>query len=335
MIPNYAVRNRYMSHEGFALAARFGHDVMAAGPQYQPSEVGDKAYVTLACTPGTTGALCAVALQAAEHIQKVGEAYARPGAVGIRQEDFDDDNLFRYRGGLGDVEFTLYFGAAVAGSIVQQMVHEEVITQEAFDTMALGDWADMVRSDWFRTTMHTLTKARPGQHGVHGNRSGDFVSRRSLGMQWGLSKDMQGSEFVFTSYTDAEGFTSVAAHLNPAVEAILRQRMAERKTLGCPVARHQGTLPAALVHENPHARHLIAEGHLAVTGLITSRGTDYVRYTQEYTPIDRGLFVLADSLEAYSAQFGRPALNDHTVTHVADERTYPLRVAAPLLNVKR
>lgn len=326
------MRNDYMRNEGFALAANVGHGFMEDLAAYAARKI-DEGPITdrIPRLPGSSGSLAGLTARFQDNADQMETDLARAQweMYGVEYADLHENNLFLFRSGLADLDFTIRFSGAIASSMVMGMVKEGLVSEEAHAAMSLHDWADILRSGWFGEAMHTLAKAPNGLWNDFGRHGGDY---------WGNSVDVPlrraghyiGQAFVYKKVTDSDGVESIAAVVSDPLRQALTKGMRKEKTIGCPVAHHEGTMRADVAETDHNMQRLIAAGHVAITGQLEAHGVQHVRYEQPVSPIDRGLFVFATLLETYADKYGRPCYRNprdilSKLEHVADERVYPLR----------
>jgi hypothetical protein len=175
--------------------------------------------------------------------------------------------------------------------------------------------------------MHDMALTKPGVYTSFGR-----------GIQWytfpggfretldaaGFALDNDEPLFTFESQYDEEtDETRLTASVTPSLRKELRREMKAAKSPGCPVARHHGTIDEGLTHDNAHLQKQVDDGIL----ILSEAKNGKVGFTQERTPIDSGLEILAAHLDAYDRQFGTPQWTneERTLEHRQRARTDALR----------
>lgn len=331
-------RNEYMRGAGFALAADVGHQFMAEMAAIEPEMVRHAGpwWSMIAAQPGANSNLYVITRHVREGMRSRQQDVSQDvqALYGVTGEDLDPArNKFLFGNGMADLDFTGHFASGLAAQVVSAMVSEGFVTEEAHEKMTLLDWADMIRSDWFRDMLHVLAKARNGQWGAVGMAITDY----SAPTIQGRVNDNHGQEwidrpFVFNKVFGADGYETITAAPSPEMRSALVLGMQNKGSSGCPVARHSGTLTAEHAGSDPHVQRLIAAGHIAITETFEQKGVQYIRYTQADSPIDKGAFVIANYLEEYSDRFGNPVINrtDGSMAHAPGKRTHPFRTGIVL-----
>jgi hypothetical protein len=232
----------------------------------------------------------------------------------ISADDIGENNLFIFRHGIADQNFTWHFAAGVANSVASEFVTQGFITTSERESLALGDWADMIGSGWFSMLLHDLALAQNGLYGRFGQHGRDYQRDALLS----LIKDNHGlhastrdevqeltrlfiPEWVYDETTDR---TYLTATLQPVVRKQLREVMREVKSIGCPVARHAGALSLNQLQSDEHTKSLVENGHLTLGDVVATSNRQ--RFTQEYSPIDRSLEAMAVAIDRYDSMFGAP-----------------------------
>jgi hypothetical protein len=235
------------------------------------------------------------------------------------------------------LDFTWYFSAGVATTIVEAGVEQGYITTEEQAAMTLGDWSDMIGSSWFSNTIHDLALTRGGIYANYGKGMSWYTSPggfRSVIDSSEVSIDPSTDLFTFQSqYDAASDTTNLTASVSPPFEKELRRVMKEAESPGCPVARHAGTIPEEVARESSHVQRQVDGGILSLGPAKHGK----VHFTQEHTPIDRGLRTFAGLLNTYDQQFGTPLWTgeDRSLEHHQVPRISPLRRAgdAPFVRI--
>lgn len=313
-------RSDYMRNEGFLLVTDVGHQFFDDTlHRYMPamlgvSELHPDALVDLdKRLPDADRALFESTIQLSKKLQND----AQPGSVwakkryGITDDELSSEkNRFLHRHGFGDIEFTWHFAPAVASVAVASLVRDGKISEVERNQITLGDWANVIGSVWFSDLMHDLALTSNGLYNNFGK------SYRQYGVTRSLSKhiDYTGEELETAfAFDETINQTFMVASLTQGFRRKLRTEMKVADTTGCPVARRAGTLPEALATDNPHAVRLSAMGRICLSDQRVSEGK--LRFTQDYTPIDRSLDVLAALLDRYNAAYGNPEYNRTTNTY--------------------
>jgi hypothetical protein len=301
-------RRDYMRDRGFALVDDVGHrfmeDAARSMPvtEITPQIVGGRSFYL---DNPSAGALRLVSAVFAGSIRQMNVDMRRENfaAYDVTTRDTDQStNQFVFTGGLEDLDFTWHFAPAVANSVVQEFHKQGYISKTQYDAMTLGDWADMIGSKWFGELMHDMALARNGAYSTFGTTSLDY-SEGEIG-RFFSAPDIDNVFAVSSAYEDKTDQTFLTAELSKEARRHLRKGMQERKSPGCPVARHAGTLSLDLIDGDPHAKNLIARGDIVILSRDEEAGK--ARFVQEYTPINRALDGLALLLDEYDTKFGTP-----------------------------
>ncbi|HSX15209.1 MAG TPA: hypothetical protein VLF40_00265 [Candidatus Saccharimonadales bacterium] len=239
---------------------------------------------------------------------------------GVSQEDQGRACYHTFGGGFSDMVFTWHFSAGVANAVMDFFVDEGVLSQEQKNAFGLGDWADIIGSDWFGRLMHMTALTANGAYLSFGTylsayRKHAFAhalkERFDTELEDNKLPPLTNDIFTYHEHQDpADGRTYAAAGLAPAVLGVLRTAMQDgHKSAGCPVARKSVLLPADQVQDDPHTKQLVADGTLTA---VPERSTDeHIRFTQETTAIDRTLQLFASQLRRYEAAHGTPEAVKH------------------------
>jgi hypothetical protein len=191
----------------------------------------------------------------------------------------------------------------------------------------MGDWSDTIGEDWFRGIAHDLALTKGGIYANYGKGLQWYTSPGGFGGLMvinDLVKDDQEPLFTFEShYVEKTDTTRLTASVAPSFRKELRKQMKEAESPGCPVARHHVSLDEGLTQGNAHLQRQVDDGMLVRGEAKNGR----VSFTQERTPIDRGLELLAGYLNAYDTQFGTPQWTnkERTLEHRQRPRTNVLQ----------
>lgn len=332
-------RREYMRNEGFVLADEVGHQFMEDAPYLVDPVIifrSEDYWLKTADSP-SGGALGMVTVGLCRQLDKHSAAYNNEFYThyGVTREDLGPDNRFTFSNGFADQSFTWHFAAGLANGVAEMFEEKGYISAEQRADLTLGDWATAISSKWFSDLVHDMALAKNGVHQSFGynlynyakNGLKDFFAVSGRGTQGELLK-------VKSVYDITEDRTFLGAETTSQLRSKLRAGMKETESPGCPVARRAGTLPAELVSQNPHARRLVAAGHLAVINSTSER----VRFIQDETPIDSALSTLASLLYEYDLRYGTPTWETqkryeihtyrpmtHVLTHEGQEPFVPLQ----------
>jgi hypothetical protein len=304
-------RRDYMRNEGFVLVDDVFHQffddashavaVKQRGGEVLQEDVSPSA-----------GGLAVVAEHLRVGLHKLKAPDDPSSGYGVTKKDLSrDKNRFSFISGFRNVDFTWHFAPAVANAVVQTFVADGYIAAEQYDNFTLGDWADIIGSAWFSDLMHDMALTSNGEHRGFGEQRAHYANGNNAlrayldyNPEAGSPDDNTALFDVCSVYEEESGQTYLTASVTNNFRSYLREKMHAKDSPGCPVARKAGTLSLALVNHDHHARDLIARGDLRITDTNQERGT--VRFTQDYTPIDRALDVFVGLLDEYATQYGTP-----------------------------
>lgn len=301
-------RKDYMRGAGFLLASDVGHQFFDDMLRMRASKAQEITRQTISI-PTPDVALHGVSRVFWKKIgDDIGEGYKRffSREYGVTDEDYRS-NLFYFKKGLGDQEFTWHFAPTIASELVTTFHRDGLIDDEQRNQLTLGDWADMIGSGWFSNVIHNLALTDNGSYGGYGWDVSNYGRLGSLATRVGFTKEAFETSYLYDSATD---LTFATGSLTNAFTRFLRNKMQKSDSPGCPVARHAGTLSTVLIKQNQHAQNMIRRGDLEL-GAMSEDGKK-TRFRQEYTPIDRSLDVLAALIDRYEAAFGTPVFDEES-----------------------
>lgn len=102
----------------------------------------------------------------------------------------------------------------------------------------------------------------------------------------------------------SENLTYATASLSRAAIRGLRSNMQNKNSMGCPVARYSVLLPDELVTTDPHVKNLVNRN--AMRRIDGRSNEEHVRFTQDWSAIDKTLAFFAWQLDDYERRYGTP-----------------------------
>lgn len=238
--------------------------------------------------------------------------------------------------GFADLDFTWHFAPAVASNFVRQARVEGHLTDRQVEELTLGDYANIIGAGWFSSLLHDMALTRNGVYAGYGQMSHDYRPTRKLEVYL-KQQGVEANHAIFDisqKYEPEDGYTYLTASLAAPYKKSLRKARRidgdtkQMMTRGCPVARHNITLPEDSVRDDPHTRELTNSGALLASDKHVREGS--VHLTQQYSAIDRALALLADKIDSYEQMYGTPGLvevgkSKYRWAHVRRESHNPMR----------
>lgn len=240
----------------------------------------------------------------------------------LRRYGVEDNGEFTFGGGLADQAFTWHFAPFIAHEIVKATEEESYIAPGVMESMALGDWATILVSDWFSNLMHDLSLAPNGTYGSKGFKADDYLIGGRLDLskyspELNTDKELQLSALQIEN-GDGTGDVQIIATMEPELRKLLRHSMKQSKSTGCPVARKNITTD--LETPDQHRDALLERGLMRKVAL----GKGGIRLVQDRTPIDRSLQLFAGYLREYEAKWGTPLAYSDGIRHESRSLAHPL-----------
>ena len=323
-------RRDYMRTEGFVLVNHIGHEVMQEVAQLPVTQLTaedslDWRPVFATVNPSAR----ALGMVTADYVAKMKNDITADETFyekhGVTEGD-TAGNKFIFENGFGDLEFTLPFSSGIANVVVETFERAGYISAEQRADLTLSDYADIIDSGWFHDVMHDLALTKSGIYVSFGDKQVDYSTdamRNRLKVDGKPDPSrvrLTGPLFKAASvYDSTSDTTRLEARATDNFRGELRRLMKSKNSPGCPVARHNGSLPEELVTGNEHVQAQVQVGILKLSEAKNGR----VHFSQEVTPIDRGLSVLSELLRGYDEQFGTPQWE-------ADKRTLSHRRGAQI-----
>ncbi len=239
-----------------------------------------------------------------------------------------------YNYGLDDRGFPWNFAAGVAAAAVHAFVRDGKIESAQAASLGLGDWAELIASDWFSKIMHSLAFTHNSIYQHFGAEMSDFnvdsfetQLNDRLRFAYAVT-DKSIEHALVTSVGESPHGRRYEARLNSDARTLLRQAMTSQRiaelnargSTGCPVARRVTRLPAERARQNPHVTDLADRG---IFNIIPDSKPGYVQIEQPLTAIDRTLLLHAEKLEEYDRRFGMPVPDDSVSGPVLKHKNVP------------
>jgi len=296
----------YRRFDGFTLTADVAHQFIDDVHELEIPQIGSQLDIKAEGLKPSSGSLYLITSQVNSRVEDLIKEPGFADKYGITPDDLGPKNHFKYENGFADQNFVFNFAGGMAHSVVARFEQKGYITQEQRASMTLGDWADVIGSGWFAELVHDLAFTKLGMYGFFGRSPRDYTDDRGIEGQLNEQHRLGVKDVldIGSKYDEVVDRTYLTAGAKADFRYMLRKLMKEARSLGCPVARHAGSLSLEFLEADLHARRLVDEGNLTITSVHQQVGK--ARFKQEYTPIDKGLIVLADLLDSYDASFGTP-----------------------------
>ncbi len=324
MSPELSSRRDYMRDAGFALVNDVFHQFF--DDAYHTIEVKQRSSTVVIQEDlnYSAGGLMVVAEHLIVGLKGLDAPDDSSAGYGITEDDLSrDQNKFSFFGGFRNIDFTWHFAPAVANAVMQTFMSAGYISEEQYDNMTFGDWADIIGSAWFGDLMHDMALTSNGVYRGFGVLREHYLkdSLRSY-LDYEPGDGMPAGDaalFEIRSVYDEEpDRTYITANTTDDFRTYLRQKMQSNNSPGCPAARKAGALSLGVVNHYKHARNLIARGDIIVLDTNLDRGS--ARFVQDYTPIDRALDAFAGLLDRYDEQYGTPYWHAESLQLVHESR---------------
>ncbi len=249
----------------------------------------------------------------------------------------DETKEYLFRKGTGDQEFTWQFASYIAVQVAYRLEKDGLLAEADVAQLTLGDWADMIGSEWFGSLLHDMAIAAPGTYRELGSSSTDYIySATDMPTPhreqevWGKLPDKLFETAIATAHTSEleEASPTPTAMLTPAFRQALRQSVrlegysrdgeqvinGDLTSMGCPMVRHGFEIEARY---RPSFEELAKRGLVAI---IEKRGKTFA--VQVLSPIDRYLQLFAQLLTDIDRVHGTPTLQeDGSVTYAQYPKT--------------
>lgn len=218
--------------------------------------------------------------------------------------------------GARDLDFPWYFSASLASAAMHEFVGAGKVNQNVAANLTLGDWANMIGSDWFSALTHSSAYAQNGTWGRFGTNLDDYARgafTRHLVTAIGDAKKLSWEGIKVLDVGEKEepdgGDVHLAASLNPQYQTVLRKTM-ERpyigRSPGCLGARRGAKLPSNFEELTPRAAMLVELGQFLIIN--TDPDSSTVLVTQQESAAARTLTFIASQLRRYDELYGTPQL---------------------------
>lgn len=278
---------------------------------------------------GSSAGLAAVVVNLHEEVDRATEDSAK---MSRKYSGRNDYHRFEHAHGVGDQSFTWHYAPVLAHEIVKLAVRERILGKDIFDQISLKDWAEIFEYQWFRDLLHDLALAPNGTYGQRCQFLSHYYNSQNQVRIQAYPEEDENENNVLELSIQAEPSVPwefddqpqmVVARLAKEYRLALRSYLKKySRTIGCPVARKYFTLELDQITDDSSLTRLISRGMLKAVSE-TDRG---IRFSQEQTPIDRSLSLLAKKFERYDDVYGTPLVDEFGVVHDRRPQAHPLEI---------